>query len=421
MKASRRTFLAGASAIGAAAYLRKYGIRGARANQPVRIGGQGALSGAHADYGRQMRMGATLAIEEINASGGILGRQVELNFVDEELRPDVATRNARVLVDDWGADFLVGVDSSGSSLALGPVLAELDRICVFTHAATHRLTEELVADQGIRQIFRASAPVYQDSILAAHIFAKREDITRWANIGADYEYGHACWAMFKKTLQELRPDVEFVGEAWAPFHTIDFSGHVSSVLASNPDAVYATPWAGEAVTLLRTALVMGGFGQLKAWWHAMGGSVDVLEGTAGQINDFDGKLWATARYLFNWSEEATRDRNTAFVAAFEERWGRFPNYSAECTYSAVYSLKQAAEAAGSTDTAEVVEAMEGMTIETPAGVRTYRKEDHQAVYTVPGGRVAKLEAYPIPVVGEDLTVIDPKDYYRWPPFEPLEY
>src|SRR5690606_21475728 len=94
MKASRRTFLAGASAIGAAAYLRKYGIRGARANQPVRIGGQGALSGAHADYGRQMRMGATLAIEEINASGGILGRQVELNFVDEELRPDVATRNA---------------------------------------------------------------------------------------------------------------------------------------------------------------------------------------------------------------------------------------------------------------------------------------------------------------------------------------
>lgn len=421
MRTTRRKLLAGAGAIGATAYLSKYGIRGARAQEPIRIGGQGALSGAHADYGRQIQMGATLAIEEINEQGGILGRQVELNFLDEELRPDVATRNARVQVDDWGADFLVGVDSSGSALAMGPVLAELDRICVFTHAGTHRLTEELVAEQGIRQIFRSSAPVYQESILAAHLFAQREDITRWANIGADYEYGHANWALFKQTLQQLRPDVEFVAEAWAPFHTIDFSGHVSSVLAANPQGVYATPWGGEAVSLLRSALVMGGFNQLEAWWQGMGASVDVLEGISGQIDQFDGKLWATGRYIFNWSEEETRDLNQAFNEAFQTRWKRFPNYSAECTYSAVYSLKQAIEEAGSTDTAEVIEAMEGMSIKTPAGVRDYRAEDHQAVYAVPAGRVAKLDEYPMPVVGEDLFIMDPKDYYRWPPFETLEY
>src|SRR5699024_9773950 len=102
-------------------------------------------------------------------------------------------------------------------------------------------------------------------------------------------------------------------------------------------------------------------------------------------------------------------------------WKRFPNYSAECTYAAVYSLKQAIEEAGSTDTAEVIEAMEGMSIKTPAGVRDYRAEDHQAVYAVPAGRVAKLDEYPMPVVGEDLFIMDPKDYYRWPPFETLEY
>src|SRR5690554_4274247 len=101
MRTTRRKLLAGAGAIGATAYLSKYGIRGAKAQEPVRIGGQGALSGAHADYGRQIQMGATLAIEEINEQGGILGRPVELNFLDEELRPDVATRNARVQVDDW--------------------------------------------------------------------------------------------------------------------------------------------------------------------------------------------------------------------------------------------------------------------------------------------------------------------------------
>jgi branched-chain amino acid transport system substrate-binding protein len=421
MTTNRRTFLTGAGAVGASAYVSKFGIRRGRAQQPIRIGGQGALSGAHADYGRQMRMGATLAIEEINEAGGILGRTVELNFVDEELRPDVAVRNARQQVADWGADFLVGVDSSGSSLAVGPVLAELDRICIFTHAATHRLTEELCHEQGIRQIFRASVPVYQDAILAAHMFAEREDLTRWANIGADYEYGRASWAMFQHTLKELRPDVEFVAETWAPFQTLDFSGHVSSVMAAEPNGLFSTPWAGEAVGLLRTGLVMGAFDQLGAWWQAMGASVDVLEANAGHLEQFQDKLWATGRYIFNWSEEATRERNDRFVADFQERWGRFPNYSAECTYAAVYSIKQACETAGSTETAEVIEALEGATLETPAGMRTYREEDHQAVYTVPGGRVVKLDEYPIPVVGADLSIISPKEYYRWPPFEPISY
>jgi len=420
MSMTRRGFLGTAGAGVATAYLAKYGVSGAKANQPVKIGGQGALSGAHADYGRQMRMGATLAIEELNANGGILGRPIELNFVDEELNPTVATRNVRRLVDDWGADFLFGVDSSGSAMAVGPVLQEVDRICVFTHAATQRLTEELCYGQGIRQIFRAAVPVYQDSILAARIFAEREDIKRWANIGADYEYGRVCWALFKHELSRLRPDVEFVAEAWAPFQTIDFSGHVSSVMARRPDAVFATPWGGEAVTMLRAALLQGAFTTLKAWWQAMGGSVDALEGIAGQINQFDNKLWGTARYLFNWSEEQTRERNDAFLAAFLDRWGRYPNYSAECSYAAVYSLAKASEAAGTTDTAPVIEAMEGMEIATPGAVRTYRAEDHQAIYPVPAGRIVRTEEWPIPVVGADMVFVPAQDYYRHPPFESIE-
>jgi branched-chain amino acid transport system substrate-binding protein len=419
MKTNRRSFLAGIGAAAATASVSKFAIGRSWAQEPVRIGGQGALSGAHADYGRQIRMGATLAIEEINSNGGFLDRPMELNFLDEELRPDTAVRNARQQVSDWGADFLVGVDSSGSAMGVGPVLAELDRICVFSHAATHRLTEELVHEQGIKQIFRASVPIYQDAILAAHIFALRDDVVRWANIGADYEYGHMSWAMFKHTLSDLRPDVEFVAEAWAPFQTIDFSGHVSSVMAANPDAVFSTPWGGEAVSLLRTALIMGVFEDIELWWQAMGGSVDVLEGVAGQLPQFNEKLYASARYLFNWSEDATQDRNREFVDTFQERWGRFPNYSAECTYSAIYSLKQAAEAADSTETADVIAALEGMEIETPAGIRTYREQDHQAVYPVPGGRVAKLDEYPIPVVGEDVHEIPTSEYYRWPPFEPV--
>lgn len=383
----------------------------------IKIGVQGVASGSHADYGKQIQMGATMAVEEINAAGGILGAKLEMRFMDDENKPATGVKNARYLVTEWGAHFMYGTDSSGVAMALGPVLPELGRIHFFTHAATQRLTEELVAGRGIQEIVRVSVPVYQDAILAALIFKDMPHIKRWANIGADYEYGIVSWNLFKETLKKFRPDVEFVAASWAPFLTLDFAPHVSAVMAAKPDAIFSTPWAGEAVQLLRQALLMGVFDQIQAWWQAMGGSVDVLEGIGKEVqeNRFKGKLWATARYLHNWPDTP---ENKAFVERFRKRWNRLPNYSAETTYSAVMITKAAVEKARSLDTKKVIQALQGMQIATPGGVRTFRAEDHQFVYNVPAGRVMRDPKYPIPIVG-DLKVVPAKDYYRWPPFTPI--
>jgi branched-chain amino acid transport system substrate-binding protein len=382
----------------------------------LRLGVQGIASGAHADYGRQINMGATMAVEEINAQGGILGCRLEIKFMDDENKPAVGVKNARFLVTEWGAHFLYGTDSSGVAMALGPVLHELGRIQFFTHAATHRLTEELVAGKGIQEIVRVSVPVYQES-LAAWVFKDRPDIKRWATIGADYEYGYAAWTLFKETMKKFRPDVEFVAAAWAPFLTMDFSPHISAVMAANPDAIFATPWAGEAVALLRQALLQGVFDKVQVWFQGMGGSVDVLEGIAREVQDnkFKGKLWATARYIHNWPNTET---NKAFVARFQKRWSRFPNYSAETTYSAIFITKAALEKARSLETEKVLAALKGMRIITPAGLRVYRAEDHQFVYAVPVGQVVWDPKYPIPVLG-NLRLFPVQDYYRWPPFTPV--
>ncbi len=388
----------------------------------IKIGGQGVTSGAHADYGWQMIAGATLAIEEINAAGGILGSKLELKFMDEELKPAVAVKNVRYLVTEWGAHFLFGVDSSGCAMAVGPVLKELDRINLFCHAATHRLTEELVYKEGIKQIFRMTVPVYQDGILPAIIFADRvrfPEIKRWAFIPCAYEYGYVSRDLFKATLKKLRPEVEFVAEAEAPFWTMDFTPHLSAVMAAKPDGIHATPWAGEGVMLLRQALTLGVFDKIGVWWQCMGGSVDLLEGIAREVeaDKFKGKLWATARYIHNWPDTA---ENKAFVTAFMKRWGgRYPNYSAEASYSTIYVLKAAIEKAKSLETAKIIAALEGMEIMTPAGKRFFRPEDHQAIYTVPAGRVIRDPAYRIPILG-DLIVVPAKDYYRAPPFPPIE-
>jgi len=341
-----------------------------------------------------------------------------MKFMDSRLNPDIAIQNARYMVREWGAHLLFGVDSSGVSLKLGAVLPELDRVHIFCHAATEKLTEKLVYEKGIKNIFRISAPVYQDSILAAMIFKDVPEIKRWAGINCDYEYGRICWAMFKDALKRYRPDVEFVAEAWAPFWTTDFSPHISAVMAKRPDAIFATPWAGEATMNIRQALHMGVFERIQAWWQATGGSVDVLEGLAREIaqDEFKGKLWGTARYIHNWPDTP---ENIDFVEKFHTRWTRYPNYSAEAAYSAMYVFKAAIEKARSLETAKLITAMEGMTIMCPGGERYFRPEDHQAVYTVPAGRAIQDPDYPLPVLG-DLKVVPARDYYRAPPFPAIE-
>ncbi len=375
---------------------------------PIKIGAQATLSGPFGGYGQFMKMGAELAVEEINAVGGIMGSQIEIDFRDEELKPSVAAQNARYFVDDWGADFLTGIDSSSSALGVGEVIAELDKVCIVTHAATEKLTEKLVFERGIKQIFRISVPVYQDGILAAYV-AQDMPAKTWATIGADYEYGHTSWKFFKQTLKTLRPDVEFVEESWAKFLTTDFGSHITKVMNANPEGIYSTQWAGEAVTLIKQAKLFGVFDKIQTWMTPMGGAMDVLEGLGAEYPE---KAWVTARYWFLYPPTP---ENKAFVERFHKRWNKYPHYVSETTYSAIYTIKAAVEKAGTLETAEVIKALEGLAMITPAGRRYFRPEDHQAVYEVPWGRITHDPAYPFPTL-TDLRAVPAEMYYRMPPF-----
>lgn len=397
----------------------------------IKIGGQAIMSGSHADYGRQMVMGSTLAIEEINAAGGVdVGGETYnfelIGFLDSKLSGDQGVANARKLVEQ-GADFLVGNDSSGVAMSVGPVLPELDTLQIFTHAATEKLTEDLVYKEGNKHIFRISAPVYQDAVVAALIFCDPEqypDIQVYGSMMANYAYGKTVWSMFIDKCSQMRDDAVFLDPQPVPFFTADFTPYLAALMAEEPDLIHATPWAGEAVAMLRQAQAMGVFGDeegqggVDIWWQSMGASVDALEGITRDVQQdkFHGKLWATGRYIHNWPDT---EQNKTFVANFRQRWGnRYPNYSAETTYSAIYALKAAIEKAGSIETSAVIEALEGLCLDTPAGHRCFRPEDHQAVYNVPAGQVVWDDSYEIASLG-NLIVFDAEEYYRTPPFEPV--
>ncbi|OGP33259.1 MAG: hypothetical protein A2X88_05975 [Deltaproteobacteria bacterium GWC2_65_14] len=376
---------------------------------PIKIGYQAITSGTLAGYGEFHKYGVDMAVEEINAAGGIAGQKVEVEFRDSTTKGDTAIENCRYFVDSWGADFLAGIDSSGQALAIAPVIERLDRVIIITHAATEKLTEEMVFKKGIRQIFRISTPTYQDGHAAAFL-AKDLTAVKWSTVSPKYEYGFTCWKMFQDTLGKLKPGVSFVAESFAPFGTTDFRSHINTILDANPDGLYSTEWAGELITFVKQAKEAGLFEKIKHVMFPVGAAMDVLEGLGKEMPD---NIWISGRYFFLYPNNKT---NNEWVARFRKRWNHYPAYVSETGYSSIYAFKAAVEKAGSKETKAVIQALEGMEMDSPAGRRVFRKEDHQAIYDVPWGKTITDPKYPFKVMGEQK-VIPAKEFFNRPPFE----
>lgn len=381
----------------------------AKIKGPIKIGYQAVLSGALAGYGEFHKMGAVMAVDEINQKGGIASQKVELDFRDSTTKPDDAIKNARYHVDSWGADFLGGIDSSGQALALAPLMEQLDRVLIVTHAATEKLTEEMVYKKKIRQIFRICNATYQDGNAAAFV-AKDLPAMKWATVSPKYEYGFTCWKMFQDTLGKLKPGVTFPTESFAPFGTTDFRSHINTIMDAAPEGLYSTEWAGELITFVRQAREAGLFEKVKHVMFPVGCAMDVLEGLGKDMPD---NIWISGRYYFLYPDTKA---NKEFVARFHKRWNHYPAYVSETAYSSIYAIKAAVEKAGSKDTKPVIEALEGMEMESPAGHRVFRKEDHQAIYDVPWGKTKADPKYPFKIMGEQK-LIPAKDCFARPPFE----
>jgi branched-chain amino acid transport system substrate-binding protein len=376
---------------------------------PIKVGYQAVLSGTLAGYGEFHKMGALMAVEEINAAGGIAGNKLEMEFRDSTLAAPASIQNVRYFVDSWGADFLAGVDSSGQALALAPVVGQLDRILMVTHAATEKLTEDEVFKKGIKQVFRICTPTYQDGNAAAFV-AKDLPAKTWATISPKYEYGYTCWNMFKDTLAKLKPDSQFTAESWAPFGTTDFRPHINTIMDAKPEGLYSTEWAGELITMMKQAQQAGMFEKIKHIMLPVGAAMDVLEGLGSEMPD---NIWISGRYFFLYPDTP---QNKDWVARFQKRWNHYPAYVSETGYSTMFAFKKAVEAAGSKETAKVIQALEGMELDSPAGRRVFRKEDHQAMYDVPWGLTKTDPKYPFKIMGKQV-VIPAKECFNRPPFE----
>ncbi|MBA4392101.1 MAG: hypothetical protein C0407_00960 [Desulfobacca sp.] len=380
-----------------------------RIKGPIKVGYQAVLSGILAGNGEFHKMGALMAVEEINLKGGIAGNKVEIEIRDSTLKTDEVLKNAYYFVDSWGADYLAGLDLSGQSLALAPVMEKLDRVLMVTNAATEKLTEEWVFKKGIKQIFRICVPIYQDAQTAAFL-AKDFSALKWATVSPKNEYGFTCWKLFQETLKRVKPGVSFTAESWTSSGFTDFRSPINTVMDANPDGLYSTERGAELITFIRQAKQAGLFDKIKFSLFPSGAAMDVLEGLGHEMPD---NVWISGRYFFLYPNNKT---NNEWVFRFRKRWNRYPSFVSETAYSAIVALKAAIEKAGSKETKGLIKALEGMECETPAGNRLFRKEDHQALYDVPWGKTKSDPKYPFKIMGE-MKIIPARASHHRPPLE----
>lgn len=332
---------------------------------PIRIGVLTPLSGTYAGIGQQVRWGVELAAAEINANGGIAGRQVQLIFEDEEANPAVAVQKAEKLFSVDNVDFLTGTVNSGSTLAVGQVAERFDRLA----STTVSFADSITTAQCSPNMFRVNARAGQQSAaLVAWLAAERPE-ARVYYLGPDYEMGRSTVAAFRAAAETA--GASSVGETFAPLDSMDYSQYFGAIRAARPDVLY-TSVAGNDTVRFFTQLEEFGLRQnftiLGASGTVTAQNIDAIGAAA------DGFLTGVG-----YSVQIDTPENKAFVEAFRKANSADPDLYGADSYGLLFAYKAAVEKAGETGTDAVRTALRDLEWQTPQGVKVIRGGDHQAV------------------------------------------
>ena len=212
---------------------------------PIKIGEINSYS-SMPQFTTPYRQGWQLALDEVNASGGLLGRQVLVIARDDGGRPEEALRHALELTSLEKVDVLAGGFLSNVGLALADYAAKNKRLYV----ASEPLTDAIVWEKGNRYTFRLRPSTYMQAAMLVEEAAKLP-AKRWATLAPNYEYGQSAVASFKTLLKAKRPDVEFVAEQWPALGKLEAGSTLQALMQAKPDAIFNVTFGADLAKLVR--------------------------------------------------------------------------------------------------------------------------------------------------------------------------
>ncbi len=333
-----------------------------KSSAPIIIGDINHYTGL-AKFANGSRKGWELAVEEINAGGGVLGRPLRVISRDDGGRPETSVRVAEELVKRDNAQFLIGTLFDHCGLAVAEWAKQNKVLFLKPGGGT-----DTHIGKGNRYSFRSGPTDYVLSGMLADEAAKLP-AKRWAVVAPNFEYGHSMTRAFRQQLQKRRPDVEWIAEQFPTTGKIDAGAVVQALKAAKPDALLCVLFQNDLVKFHREGLKRGLLGTLPVVGPTIG-IPEELEVLAAETPEG----WITYGLPF---AEANLPAARQFAAAVQARYQEAPGMCLHTSYILVKLLAAAIEKAGTTDTERVVDAIENLTINAPTGRLTMLASTHE--------------------------------------------
>lgn len=330
----------------------------AHAADPIRIGVAVGLSGANSVVAPAVVQSSQLAVDEINRAGGILGRKVELEIVDDASGAVGAQKAFDTLIFQKKVNAIIAMETSAARNAALPIVSRGKVPYIYTSFYEGRSCNNYMYVNGWvpeQQV----APVVD-------FFVKSKDAKTFFLVGSDYAFGRGMLEFTAKYIQKSGGKV--VGEEYLPIDGSDWTAVISKIRAAKPDAlISATAGGAPNVSLAK---------QLKAAGLTVNyGNLAIDEGTAKSMGEAATGQFLTASYLSG----IDTAENQAFLQKMLAKFGadlKTPNELSVPQYEAFFLYKAAAEKAGSADTDKVIKALGEASFTGPRGPVQMNKSRH---------------------------------------------
>ena len=384
---------------------------------PYKIGHMTFFTGAGAVLGEPSYKGHILAAEEINATGGLLGkRKIETLKADENAGTDANVKEMRRMKLSEKVDLFTGVISSGNTPALGPVAEELKLLTIFVDGCTDFLFDKAVPNP--HYIFRITNMQSADGVTCALATAMTwPKVKRIAHIHPDYSYGRNAFDHFNIVMKKMVPGAQVVSEGWPKLGTTDFTSHITKTIAAKPDLLVSSVWGGDYVAMYKQALRYDLFKKMK---FASTIAFGVAPHAIGKDHPEGAIAGVHSNYYFNYPPNGRWPYNDTFVKKYHERWKEYPNFQSEGAYTTLYMLKNAVEranklAGGWPEDDAIIGQLEGLMHPGPAGYLYIRPDNHQGYKDAMTGFSINHPDYPFQILDPNRIITIPIRNITAPP------
>lgn len=321
------------------------------------------------------KKGMELALEEVNAKGGVNGKKIELIIRDDGGNPGEAVRVAEELVTREGVSMIAGTFLSHIGLAVTNFAGQKK---VFFLAA-EPLTDKITWENGNKYTYRLRATTYMQTamLMPAAVAAKKK---RWALVYPNFEYGQSAAANFKAMLKKAQPDVEFVTEQAPPLGKVDAGAVAQAIDDAKPDAIFNVLFGPDLAKFVREGNTRGVFKDRTV--------VSLLSGEPEYLDPLGAEApvgWIVTGYP--WDKIKTPE-HVAFLTAYQKKFNDYPRLGSIVGYTTIKSIAAGLAKTKGLDADSLVEAFKGLYVQSPFGPFQYRASDNQATMGAYVGKIA---------------------------------